>query len=84
MGIFKDMKAESIGKEAARATEEGRRVFIARINVGVTHHNLSGSVPGLAEQIEAVEAAGWQLDQMSWTRDAKDKPEGYFLFRRPA
>lgn len=82
MGWIKDAKAESIGKEAARALEEGRSVFVARINTGATHHGLSGSMPGFAEQIEAVESAGWRMDQMSWTQDSKDRPEGYFLFRR--
>jgi hypothetical protein len=82
MGWIKDAKAEAIAKEAARAIEEGRQVFVARVNVGMTHHLMSGSVPGFAEQIEAVEDAGWRLDQMSFCQDAKDKPEGYFLFRR--
>jgi hypothetical protein len=82
MGWIKDAKAEALSKEAVRAIEEGRTVFVARINVGATHHGMSGSVPGFAEQIEAVEAVGWRMDQMSWAQDGKGRPEGYFLFRR--
>lgn len=82
MGWIKDAKASALAKEASRAVEEGRSVFVTRINVGVTHHGMSGSVPDMAEQIEAVESAGWHLDQMSWTQDEKNRPEGYFLFRR--
>jgi hypothetical protein len=35
-----------------------------------------------AEIIEAVEASGWRLDQMSYTPDRRGNPEGYYLFRR--
>jgi hypothetical protein len=33
-----------------------------------------------AEQIEAVEQAGWALDQMAFTGDDR-RASGYFLFR---
>ncbi|MDR7278947.1 hypothetical protein [Catenuloplanes atrovinosus] len=82
MGWIKDAKAENVAKEAARAIEEGRRVFVLRINTPMTHHQLSGSLPGFAEQIEAVEDLGWRLGEMSFAQDPKGRPEGYFLFRR--
>lgn len=82
MAWVKDTKVAVITKHAERAIQEGRVVFLARINVGMTDAGMSGPVTGAAEQIEAVEAVGWRLDQMSYAQDKGGKPEGYFLFRR--
>lgn len=88
MGFIKDVKTNKIGGEAHRAIQEGRSVFLCRINVGMTDAGASGTVGGgAAEIIESIEALGWRLDQMSYCNDAKGKPEGYYLFRlapRPA
>ncbi|MEU3457214.1 hypothetical protein ABZ671_26960 [Micromonospora sp. NPDC006766] len=81
MGWIKDAKANAIAQEAARAREEGRTVFVARINNPATGHVMSGSVAGVAEQIEAVEAQGWLLHQMSYCQDKRGGVEGYYLFR---
>jgi hypothetical protein len=84
MGFIKDVKTNKIGADAQRAIQEGRSVFLCRINVGMTDAGASGTVGGgAAEIIESVEALGWQLEQMSYTNDAKGKPEGYYLFRLP-
>ena len=61
MGWIKDAKAEAISKEAQRALDEGRTVFVCRVNQGSLQSNYSGSLSGVAEQIEAVEALGWKL-----------------------
>lgn len=83
MGFLKDVKSNKIAGEAQRAIQEGRSVFLARINVGMTDAGMSGSVTGAAEIIEAIESTGWRLDQMSYAQDGKGKPEGYYLFRLP-
>jgi hypothetical protein len=82
MGFIDRVKSGKIAGEALRAVEEGRSVFVARINVGMTDAGMSGSVTGAAEIIEAVESVGWRLDRMSYTTDKKGSPEGYYLFRR--
>ncbi|MDP9476257.1 MAG: hypothetical protein M3R38_11355 [Actinomycetota bacterium] len=65
MGIFKDVKVQTIGKEAARALSEGRSVFVARLEGGFLSRNMSGSVSGVAEMIESIEAEGWRLEHLS-------------------
>jgi hypothetical protein len=82
MGLINSLKADTLGKDAARALQQGRTTFVARINVPVINSGMSQSVSGAAEMIEAVEAEGWLYQDMSWTQDAKGRPEGYFLFRR--
>lgn len=82
MGFIKDVKTNKIGGEAQRAIQEGRTVFLCRINVGMTDAGGSGTVGGgAAEIIESIEALGWRLDQMSYCSDKQGKPEGYYLFR---
>jgi hypothetical protein len=81
MPWIKDTKAQSMQVEAKRALEEGRTVFVCRVNTPMTHHTMSGSMPGFAEQIEAVESLGWRLEHASFTQDSKSRPEGYFVFR---
>lgn len=81
MGFLKDAKSDIAAKAAARALEEGRHVFVYRINPGMLDAGASGPVQAFAEQIEAVESTGWQLTQMAFTGDEK-KATGFFLFRR--
>lgn len=68
--------AQVAAQDAQRAAEQDRRVFLLRVPkaFGDAGH---GSVSGAAEQVEAVEAQGWRLEQM-----AVDRETGYFLFRR--
>ena len=40
-------------------------MFVARINQGVTASNFASSMFGAAEQVEAIEAEGRHLDQMT-------------------
>jgi len=81
MGWIKDAKADMIAKAANRARAEGRAVFLARINNPAADSQASGPMSGVAEQIEAVEAQGWVLQQMSYCQDKRGNPEGYYLFR---
>lgn len=81
MGLFKDAKANTLATEAERARAEGRTVFTPKLNTPMSQHNLSGSISGWAEMIEAVEAQGWQLWHWSVAIDEKGRPEAYPLFR---
>jgi hypothetical protein len=82
MGFIKQAKSDAVAKEAQRAIEEGRTVFAPRLNTPMTHPGLSGSIPGWAEMIEAIEAAGWTMVDWSVSTDQKGRPEAYPLFRR--
>lgn len=65
MGFMKDAKAQMVSKEAARALGEGRSVFVARLEGGALSRNVSGTVSGVAEMIESIEAEGWRLEHLS-------------------
>lgn len=83
MGWIKDAKVEAMTKEAKRALDEGRTVFVCRINQGMTQVNVSGSLSGVAEQIEAIESLGWQLDQANFAHDHRDHASAFLIFRVP-
>lgn len=82
MGLINSLKAGTFGKDAAKAREQGRTVFVARYIVFGDINALSGSISAAAEMIEATEAEGWTLQHMNWIQNANGRPEGYFLFRR--
>jgi hypothetical protein len=85
MGFMKEAKADSMRQPAARAMEEGRRVLVVRIQTRFWSAGaFSGPMDDTAEMIEAIEDQGWLLDQMSYVMKKNDKPEGIYLFRRPA
>jgi hypothetical protein len=77
--------AQGVAVEAHRAIQEGRRVFLARVNVRATDSGSTGTVVGAAEIIEAIESVGWQLEQMSYAGygSAVGVTQGFFLFRLP-
>ncbi|MGW4567074.1 hypothetical protein ACWEN3_33330 [Streptomyces sp. NPDC004561] len=82
MGWIKEAKANAIKEHAQRAIAEGRTVFVCRVNQGALQSNFSGPLSGVAEQIEAVEELGWQLDQASFSHDHKDHASAFLIFRR--
>jgi hypothetical protein len=82
MGFVKQAKQNMVATEAQRALAEGRRYYTPRLNTPMTHGGISGSIPGWAEMIEAVEACGWVLAEWSVACDEKGRPEAYPLFRR--
>lgn len=82
MGLLKNAKQGMLTDEAKRAVDEGRVVFAPRLNTPMTHHGMSGAVPGWAEMIESVEACGWVLAEWAVATDEKGRPEAYPLFRR--
>jgi hypothetical protein len=63
MGLMKDVKTSTAGKDAARAVAQGRQVFVFQFDFAYSH--TTQSVSGAAEVIEAIEAQGWRMDQMA-------------------
>jgi len=61
-------------------------VFVARIIVSwVSSQESSAAVPGVAEQIEAIERVGWRLEffnEFRHFRFGADKQGTYCMFRR--
>lgn len=83
MAWIKDQKANAVADDARRAIAEGRQVFAARFWTPSLTGG-AGSVASWAEQIEAVEAEGWQLAQWTVIADEKGRPQAFPLFRRSA
>ena len=79
--IAKDV--QQVAGQAHQAMLEGRTVFLARINAGMTESDTTtGVLVRATEIIQAVENVGWRLDQMSYvSRTDVGFIEGYFLFR---
>lgn len=71
-------------REAQRAIGEGHSVFAPRLLSAGSQADMSGSMSGWAEMIEAVESAGWVLYHWSISHGPKGRPEAYPLFRRVA
>jgi hypothetical protein len=73
---------QQVAGQAHRAMREGRTVFLARINTGLTEPSATGVLVSATEIIQAVENLGWRLEQMSYvSRTDVGFTEGYFLFR---
>lgn len=83
MGFIKDQKADLLLRDAQRAMSEGRTVFAPRLLGAGSQVDMSGSMSGWAEMIEAIESAGWVMYHWSVTNGAKGRPEAFPLFRRP-
>jgi hypothetical protein len=81
MAIVKDTRAAVLKIEAERALQHGHRIFTPTLTTTV-NHDMSGSIPGWAEAIEAVEEAGWQLYHWSASLDIHGNPQAYPMFRR--
>lgn len=82
MGMFKDAKAGALGKEAAKALEDGAYFFTPRLNFPATMHGLSGNVSDWSAMVQEVESVGWALTHWSVAMDTKGRPEAYPVFRR--
>lgn len=81
MGFIKQAKADSMANQARKARDDGHNVFFVQIR-GAMHNTLSMSHPvaDVAEQIEAIEAEGWRLDQLTAV-PFKDNVTNLCLFR---
>lgn len=77
MGIIKQTKANVATHHAQRAYDEGHTTLVIRMDV--PRSTIEGHpISGLAEQIEAVEAVGWELKWLSFLSDGK----GIATYRR--
>ncbi|MFE1321613.1 hypothetical protein [Kitasatospora phosalacinea] len=65
MGFINNVKGLSAGKEAADAYANGDTVFVFKAIEANFKSLATGPMPGMAEQIQSIEAAGWRLDQMT-------------------
>jgi hypothetical protein len=83
MAIVKDTRAAVLRIEADRALQQGHWIFTPTLTT-TTNPDMSGSISGWAEAIEAVEGAGWQLYYWSASLDIHGNPQAYPLFRRRA
>jgi len=81
MATVKDTRAAVLKIEAERALQHGHWIFTPTLTT-TANHDISGSIPGWAEAIEAVEEAGWQLYHWSASLDIHGNPQAYPLFRR--
>ena len=69
MGFMKTVKTSTATADATRARSEGRTVYVHRFGMPNLNSSASSSVPGAAEVIEAIEAAGWHLEHMAHNPD---------------
>lgn len=65
MGFINNAKADTAAKAAADAYSAGRQVFAFKIIEATTNSRSTGPMPGVGEQIESIENAGWHLANMA-------------------
>jgi hypothetical protein len=86
VGIVRSDGQQDLLNEAIQAHRDGATVFVARIMVRwVSGQESSAAVPGVAEQIEAIERVGWRLEFFNEFRQFRlgaDKQGAYCMFRR--
>lgn len=65
MGLVKNVKVSSATEDAKRAADEGHSVFVYKFVMPNLNSAMSSTVSGAAEVIEAIEEAGWRLQQFA-------------------
>ncbi|MER7916276.1 MULTISPECIES: hypothetical protein [unclassified Streptomyces] len=65
MGFINNAKARGATDEARKAVAEGRTVLVYKFIEANKTSTTTAPMAGIGEQIEAVEAEGWRLDQMA-------------------
>ena len=65
MGFINDAKANVAGNEALKARQRGQSLLVYKFIEANTNSKSTAPMTGIADQIQAVEAAGWRLDQMA-------------------
>lgn len=65
MAFIKQQVEDQAIKHAAQAIKEGRTVYVAKLMEQIISNGLSGPMGRVSDQIQAIEALGWTLDQMS-------------------
>lgn len=82
MGFIRDVKASTIGNEAAKAYAAGDWYFTPLLNFPQTKPNMSGNIADWGMMITAIVNAGWTLQHWAIGQDAKGRPEAYPVFLR--
>jgi hypothetical protein len=67
MGFINNAKASKATDEAAKAFANGQSVLVYKFIEANKTSMSTAPMIGIAEQIQAVEAEGWALDQMAAT-----------------
>lgn len=67
MGWIKDSKANKLREEARAAYERGQSVLMTVMKVPNTRPNWSGEVNDWSLMVQAVEAEGWTVEQITGT-----------------
>lgn len=65
MGFINNAKGDVAGKSAAEARERGDLVFVFKAIEANVKSMTTGPMPGMAEQVQAIEAQGWVLANMA-------------------
>jgi hypothetical protein len=65
MGFMNDAKAQEAGKRARQAYESGDQVLVYKFIEATTNSKATAPMTGIADQLQAVEAAGWTLANMA-------------------
>ncbi|MFE5537135.1 hypothetical protein [Streptomyces sp. NPDC056492] len=85
MGFINNAKADVATKAAAEAYQAGRQVLTYKIIEANLNHRATAVMPGVGEQIEAIEAQGWFLANMAAAEGkalSGDRTALICLFRR--
>jgi hypothetical protein len=65
MGLVRNVKVSGASEDAKRAAGEGHSVFVYKFGMPNLNSAVSSTVSGAAEVIEAIEDAGWKLQQFA-------------------
>lgn len=81
MGMIRDVKAQTVARDAANARAAGRQVLAVKLNYPGFKPDFSGEVEDWSVMIQAVEEQGWALYNFAGISDPKGRPEAICLFR---
>ncbi|HRW19392.1 MAG TPA: hypothetical protein P5181_11165 [Dermatophilaceae bacterium] len=73
---------DELTTQATAAYRAGRALFIARLRIGAWGSPGRGAIEAWMDSVEAIERAGWVLDEWSVGVDASGVPNAFPLFRR--
>ncbi|MET8974421.1 hypothetical protein ABZX85_02275 [Streptomyces sp. NPDC004539] len=65
MGFINNAKANEATRTAAQAYTEGRQILTYKIIESSSSSRNTGLMPGVGEQIEAIESQGWTLTNLT-------------------
>jgi hypothetical protein len=80
VGLVNEIKASSAADDAKRAAGDGRSVFVYKLAMPILNNTVSSPVSSAAEVIEAIEQAGWMLQQFAM--NDRRRGQMVMIFRR--